>query len=281
MTVLSFAFMQKALVACTVVCGVAPLVGAFIVQRRQSLIGDGMGHVAFAGVGLAFLWGMSPFAGALTFVALATLVLFALQRGGLGGDLSLALIFYGGIAFGFLFLMRSGIGVNRVLGLLFGSPLNLSWGEVAAIVVMSFLVLATVLALYGPLLAIAFDESAARVSGVRTDTLVLALTFVVGVVIVGGMYALGLLLIAAMMVVPVAAASKVASSYRGTLVLAALIGAGSAVAGLLVAFYADFTPGASIVITALACYVASASIGAARHRVGERRARVPASRAAA
>lgn len=264
MTALGFEFMQRALVATTVVCAVAPVVGTFIVQRRQSLVGDGMGHVAFAGVGLALLLAVHPLIGALTMTLVAAAVLVRLQRGGLGGDLSLALIFYGGIAVGFLLASRAGVGFASLLGFLFGSALNLSWGEVAAVVALSALVLALVVALFGPLAAMAFDEEAAHVGGVPTGGLVLALTALVGLIVVGGMQAVGLLLVSAMMVVPVAAASQLARSYRGTMTLASLVGAGSAVAGLLIAFYADYTPGASVVLTAIACYAVAA--GARRFR---------------
>ncbi|PZU43218.1 MAG: hypothetical protein DI571_09660 [Arsenicicoccus sp.] len=100
MEALEFGFMQRAPVASTIIAAVAPLVGAFIVQRRQALIGDGMGLVAFAGVGLAFLAGLNPLIGALVLTALAELALVRLSRGPAGGDLSLALVFYGGIAAG-------------------------------------------------------------------------------------------------------------------------------------------------------------------------------------
>lgn len=276
MELLTLGFMQKALVACVVVCAVAPLVGAFVVQRKQSLTGDGMGHVAFAGVGLAFLVGVTPLLGALVLTVVAAFALFRMQRSGLAGDLSLALIFYGGIALGYVFAARSGSGVNAVLGFLFGSPLNLSWGSVAAVVALALLVLAIVLVLYGPLVAIAFDEDAARVSGVRADALVLALTLVVALTVVGGMHAIGLLLVSAMMIVPVAAAAQLASSYRQTMVAASAIGAGSAVIGLVVSVYADATPGSSIVLTAIVVYIVAAVTGSFRRRAQDSRTAVRA-----
>ena len=264
MRVLEFAFMQRALVACTLVCAVAPLVGSFVVQRRQSLVGDGIGHVAFAGVGLAFLVGVAPLVGALALTLVAVVALQRLARSGLGGDLALALVFYGGISLGYLFASRSGAGLNTVLGFLFGSPLDLSWGEVGAIAVLAGLVVLVVVGLYGPLVAIAFDEAAARVSGVPTSGLALALTVVVGLVVVGGMSALGLLLVSAMMIVPVAAAAQLTTSYRQTLVASSAIGAASAVVGLLVAFYADATPGSSIVLVTIGCYLGAAAVRAVR-----------------
>lgn len=262
MRALGFDFMQRALIACALIGAVAPLVGSFIVQRGQSLIGDGMGHVAFAGAGLGFLIGVGPVPGALVLTLVAATALYRLQRGGLSGDLSLALIFYGGIATGFLFAARSGQGLNNVLSLLFGSPLNLAWSDVGVVVVLTAAVLAVVVLLYRPLVAVAFDEAAARVSGVRVDGVMLALTLVVALVVVGGMSTIGLLLISALMVVPVAAAGRLAGSYRGTLLLASAIGAASAVVGLFVAFYGDLTPGAAIVVTAIGCYVAASVVRA-------------------
>jgi len=255
---LEYGFMQRALVACTVIAVAAPMVGCFIVQRRQALIGDGMGHMAFAGVGLAFIVGLDPLVGALVLTALAALALVRLTRHDLGGDLSLALIFYGGLAAGFLFANRSGGGQGQVLALLFGSPLNLSWGQVAAVSGLAAAVVLVVVLLYPQLVAMAFDEAAARAAGVPTQGLVLALTLLVALVVVGGMSSIGLLLISAMMVVPVATASLVATSYRSTLCIASVVGGICAVAGLLASFYADAPTGAAIVLVALAAYCLTA-----------------------
>jgi zinc transport system permease protein len=264
---LAFDFMRRALVACVVVGAAAPLVGAFVVQRRQSLIGDGMGHVAFAGVGLAALLAVQPVLGALVF-ALAAAVVLGRGRLHAGGDVTLALVFYGGIALGLLLLGRAGAGLSQLLGFLFGSPLNLDWAQVSWIAALSAAVAAAVAVLYRPLVALAFDEEAARVAGVRTDRLSLALTLLVACMVVSGMPAVGLLLVSAMMVVPVAAAARVARSYRGTMLLGSAIGAGSGAAGLLAAFWLDASPAAAVVLVALAVNLVLA--GGARLR---RRAR--------
>ncbi len=248
-------FMQRAFVACAVIAAVAPLVGSFIVQRGQSLVGDGMGHVAFAGVGLAFLLGADPVVGALAFTALAGVLLVRMGRAGLAGDLAIALLFYGGIALGYLFSARANAGQTRLVGLLFGSPLNLTWPQVGVIVALAAAVVVVTVVLYPRLVALAFDEQAARVAGVPTDRMVMALTLMVALVVVGGMSSIGLLLISAMMVVPVAAAAQVASSYRSTLWLASGAGAASAVGGLLASHYGDVAPGSAIVLVAMACYL--------------------------
>jgi zinc transport system permease protein len=257
---LQYGFMQRALVACTVIAMAAPMVGCFIVQRRQALIGDGMGHMAFAGVGLAFIVGLDPLIGALVLTGLAALALVRLTRLDVGGDLSLALIFYGGLAAGFLFASRSGGGQNQVLALLFGSSLNLSWGQVAAVSALAAVVVLVVALLYPQLVAMAFDEAAARAAGVRTQGLVLALTLLVALVVVGGMSSIGLLLISAMMVIPVATAALVATSYRMTLCVASVVGGLCAVTGLLASFYADVPTGSAIVLVALAAYCITAFV---------------------
>lgn len=253
--VLALTFMQRALVGSVAVCAVAPVVGMFVVQRQQSLLGEGMGHVAFAGVGGAFLLGIDPVIGALGLALLGAYALYRLQRGGLSGDVSLALLFYGGLAVGYVFATRSGIGLNALMGFLFGQPLAMTWSEVATVVALCVVAAVLLTVVYPSLLAVAFDEAAARVAGVRVDLLVLTMTLVVALIVVGGMVVVGVLLVAAMMIIPVAAASQVASSYRSTMIVASGVGTCSALAGLLLAYYADLTASGAIVLVAIGFYV--------------------------
>lgn len=216
--------------------------------------------------------GVEPVVSALACTVLAGLLLVGMARAGLTGDLAIALIFYGGIALGYLLSSRASAGQTRLVGVLFGSPLNLSSGQVGVIVGLAAAVVALTLVLYPRLVALAFDEQAARVSGVPTDRIVLGLTLMVALVVVGGMSSIGLLLIAAMMVVPIAAAAQLASSYRGTLVIASAVGAFSAVAGLLAAHYGDYSPASAIVLTAIASYLVMTGMGIIGHRMRVRRA---------
>ena len=269
---LELEFMQRALIACTVIAATAPLVGSFIVQRRQSLIGDGMGHMAFAGVGLALLTGIHPLIGALGLTVIAAVALVRMSKRQGGGDLSLALLFYGGISAGFLFAARSGGGQTAVVGLLFGSPLNLQWWEVAAITALAGVVLLITAVVYRQLLAMAFDEASAKVAGIPTQALTLILTLMVALIVVAGMTTIGLLLISAMMVVPIAAATQIAGSYRATLAIGSAIGALSAVLGLAISYYGDFAPGAAIVVVAILCYLVTSTFALLTGRYHRRRA---------
>ena len=124
-------FMQRALVACVAVGAFAPMIGTFLVQKRLSLIGDGIGHVAFAGVGAGLLVGWAPLWTALVFAVAGSLGIewFRAQRR-TSGDVALAILFYSGIALGVV-LISLGDGVSTdVLTYLFGQPLTVERDEV-------------------------------------------------------------------------------------------------------------------------------------------------------
>ena len=268
---LSHEFGQRAIAAATIVGLTAPVVGAFLVQRRLSLVGDGIGHLALAGVALGVLAGVSSVWGALTVAVAGGVALELLRvRGRLTGDLSLALIFYLGIAAGAVGLSLAGTYDASALTFLFGSLFSISWSDVALIAGLAAAAVAVVLLLYRPLLAVALDEETARAAGLPVDGLNLVLVTVTALMVVGGMRVVGLLLVAALMVVPVAAGSKVAHSFRATLAWAVVVGALSAWAGLAVAsWHGDLVPGGTIVLAAIAVFIVFAAVGtrtAARHR---------------
>jgi zinc transport system permease protein len=269
-------FGRRALLAATIVGLVAPVVGAFLVQRRLSLVGDGIGHLALAGVALGVLVGVSGVWGALVVAVLGAAALEGLRvRGRLTGDLSLALIFYLGIAAGAVGLSLAGRFNTSVLGILFGSLFALTWTDVWVIAGLGAVVVGVVMLLYRPLLAVALDEETARAGGLPVDALNLLLVALTALLVVGGMRVVGLLLVAALMVVPVAAGSKVAHSFRATLGWAVAVGLVSAWIGLaLAAWQGELIPGGTIVLTAIGVFVGFAIVGR-RTAVGHRPRTVP------
>lgn len=256
-------FGQRALVAAILIGVVAPFAGAFLVQRRLSLVGDGVGHLALAGVAVGALAGVSGTWGALIVALLGAGLLETLRvRGRLTGDLSLALLFYLGIAAGVVGLSLAGRFDTSALGVLFGSLFSISWGDVALIGGLGAAVVLAVVLLYRPLLAVALDEETARAAGLPVDALNLVLVSLTALLVVGGMRVVGLLLVAALMVVPVAAGSKVAHSFRSTIGWAVLVGGGSALVGLLIAAaHGELVPGGTIVLTSIAAFVVFAIVG--------------------
>lgn len=261
-------FGRKAVVAAMAVGVAAPVVGAFLVQRRLSLIGDGIGHLALAGVALGVLFGISSLWGALAIAVLGAVALEALRtRGRLAGDLSLALIFYLGIAAGVVGLAAAGRYNASVLSVLFGSLFAISWGDVALIVGLGAGVVALVSLLYKELLAVALDEETARAAGLPVDALNLLLVLLTALLVVGGMRVVGLLLVAALMVVPVAAGARVSHSFRASLLWAVAVGAFSAVVGLTVATaHGELVPGGTIVLSSIGIFLVFTLLGARASR---------------
>lgn len=269
-------FAVRAYVAAAAVGLAAPVIGSFLVQRRLSLIGDGMGHLAFAGVGIGVALGVSPVWGALVVAVAGALALEGLRaRGRLSGDLSLALIFYLGIGLGVVVLSASGRFDVSAIGVLFGNPLVATWVDVAVIAVLCAAVVGVAAAFYKELLAVALDEETARASGLPVDRLNVLLVVLTALLVAAGMRVVGLLLIASLLVVPVAAGSRLAHSFRGSMLWAVAAGVVSSLLGLAIAVgQGTVQPGGAIVLTSIGVFLAATVAGrraAARHPRGAAR----------
>jgi zinc transport system permease protein len=276
MDLFRYEFMLRALVGALVIGLAAPALGIYLVQRRLSLIGDGIGHVALTGVGVGLLLHCSPVLAAVLVSALGAVgVEVVRRRGRTSGDLALALLFYGGIAGGVVLVGLSDDSSNaNLMQYLFGSLITTSRQDLIVIAVLGLLVLGAMLALRPALFAISNDEEYAQVSGlpVRTLNLLLAVTTAVTVTI--AMRTVGLLLVSALMVVPVAGAQQVTRGFRSTMTLAMLVGVCAAAAGVVVSAEVDTAPGATIVILALVVF-AALTVGASAVRALRPRARRP------
>ncbi|MFF0071969.1 metal ABC transporter permease [Streptomyces sp. NPDC005494] len=250
-------FMQRALIAAVLVGITAPAIGIYLVQRRQALMGDGIGHVAMTGVGLGFLLSTNPVWMA-TLVAVAGSVVMELIRwyGRTRGDIALAMLFYGGMAGGVMLINLSDTGSNANLtSFLFGSLSTVSEEDVTAIVVLAAFVVLVTVGLRRQLFAVSQDEEFARVTGLPVRVLNLLVAVTAAVTVTVAMRVVGLLLVSALMVVPVAAAQQISKSFKVTFVLAVVIGTAVTLAGTVTSYYQDVPPGATIVLLAIAAFV--------------------------
>lgn len=254
-------YMQLALVAGIAVGASAPLIGTFLVQKRLSLIGDGIGHVAVAGIGAGLLFGTSPVWTALVVAVVGALGLEWLRsRGRTSGDLALALFFYGGIAAGVVLAGRSTTNAN-LQPYLFGSILTVTENDVYTVLGLGAFIVVAIAVTWRALVAISLDEEAARVGGIPVGALNALLAALTAVTVAAAMRVTGVLLIAALMVLPVATSRVVARSFRATTVGAAAVGVAAVVIGLAAARQWALAAGGAIVLATLALFVA-ASIAA-------------------
>lgn len=248
-------FMQRALVAGLVVGVFAPLIGTFLVQKRMALIGDGIGHVAFAGVGAGLIAGIWPIWTALVFAVVGALAIEWLRaRRRASGDVAMALLFYSGIALGVVLVSRANGLDAGILGYLFGQPLTVTDGEIAAIAALGAAIAVTVVVLRRALFAVVTDEDWSRVAGVPAGLLNSLLAVLTAAAVVGAMRVVGVLLVAALMVLPVATAQLLARSFAGTMRWAVVVAMSSVIVGLSFARIWDLAPGGTIVLVAAAVF---------------------------
>jgi zinc transport system permease protein len=260
-------FMRLAFAAGAVVGVLAPAVGFFLVQRRMSLIGDGIGHVAFAGVAVGLLLDVSPVLTALVAaIAGGIAVEWLRSRRRAAGDQALALVFYTGIAAGVVLVSLADQLDVDLFQYLFGSILTVTRTDVAVVAVLGAAGLGTIGLLYRALAAVVLDEEGALVTGVPVGALNVAVATLAALTVALSMQIVGVLLIAALMVLPVVAAMRIAWSMLSALGLAMVIGLASVLAGLSVSYYADLPPGGTIVLLAAGSFVVASTIEAVRGR---------------
>lgn len=256
MELLNYAFMQRALLAAVLVGITAPAIGIYLVQRRQPLMGDGIGHVAMTGVGLGFLLHASPVWTA-TAVSVLGSVLMELIRwyGRTRGDIALAMLFYGGMAGGVMFVnIAPGGSTANLTSYLFGSLSTVAPSDVTAIMVLAAFVVLVTLGLRRQLFAVSQDEEFARVTGLPVRALNLLTAVTAAVTVTVAMRVVGLILVSALMVVPVAAAQQLTRSFAATFAIAVALGVTVSIGGTVTSFYQDVPPGATIVLLTIGAF---------------------------
>jgi zinc transport system permease protein len=252
----TLAFMQRALVAALFTGLAAPAVGTYLVQRRLALMGDGIGHVAVTGVALGLLTGLSPTWTAIVVCAVgAVLIEIIRERGHANGDVALALMFYGGLAGGVLLTGLAGQSATTLQQYLFGSITTISTNDVWVTIALAVVVVGVCVGLAPQLFAVSQDQEFARVAGLNVRAYNIMVAVLAAVSVTVAMRTVGLLLVSALMVVPVATAQQVTRSFRSTLFAAMALGIGASLGGLLLAAYApaeaSVAPGPTIVLLSL------------------------------
>lgn len=275
MDLLDYAFMQRALIAAALVGITAPAIGTYLVQRRQAVMGDGIGHVAMTGVALGFLLNTSPVWMA-TLVAVIGAVGMELirSRGKTSGDIALAMLFYGGLAGGVMIInLAPGGSTANLTSYLFGSITTVSAEDITAVVILALFVVAVTLGLRRQLFAVCQDEEFARVTGLPVRFLNLLMAVTAAVTVTVAMRIVGLLLVSAMMVIPVAAAQRVTRGFTATLSVAMVIGVLVSLSGTTATYYIDAPSGGTIVLLAIAVFMVMTAVSTPLARRRARAAR--------
>jgi len=269
-TMLGSPLMQRALVIAVLVGVAAPVMGTYLVQRRLALLGDGIGHVALTGVAMGWLAGsaagLAPYdvlavpGAVVAAVVGAILIEVVRERGRTSADVALALLFYGGIAGGVLLIGVAGGTSANLTGYLFGSIATVTGLDVWLAVGLAAVILGLGLGLRPALFALCLDEEFARAAGLPARALNILVAVLAALTVSVSMRVVGVLLVSAIMIVPVAVAQLLTRSFRATMALAMGMGAAACVTGLAIAYYRPLSPGATIVLLAVGIYVLAAAV---------------------
>ncbi|WP_394347821.1 metal ABC transporter permease [Haloarcula mannanilytica] len=278
-------FMQRAYLAAVCIALIGPLVGSFLVHREMAMIGDTLAHSAFAGVaaGLfvnaAFAVTVPPLLTALIVAGVAALLVQTLvDYAGAYRDTSLAIVLTGSFAVGSVLVTATdggiAVGINAYL---FGSLATVSRASAAILLAMSVFVTLGVTAAYRPLVYVTFDEIGARAAGLSVTRYNQLLAVLTAVVVVGAMQIMGVILVAGMLVIPVAAATT-ARGFKRSVVAAVAAAQFATITGVTMAYLFDVAAGGTIVLVAIAVYLAVTVAVRARRSVGQMRSnhRAPA-----
>jgi zinc transport system permease protein len=262
MDVFALVFIQRALIAAVLAGITSPAIGSYIVQRRLSLLGDGLGHVAIAGVGLALATGTAPLPVAVVTAILGAIVIELLRESGkASADVAMAILFYGGLATGVLLAGLVGQGTGNLGNYLFGSLLTVSPSDLWMILALAILVLAASIGLMPQLFAVCTDEAFAKVLGLRVRAYNLLIVILAAITVTVSMRTVGLLMVSALMVVPVATANNVLVGFRKSFALALGLGVVAAVGGVIGSYYLNAAPGSLIVVITIIGFIISVPLG--------------------
>ncbi|RXK51551.1 metal ABC transporter permease [Halorientalis pallida] len=274
---LQYQFLHRAILVGLCIGVMAPLIGTFLVHRQLALIGDALAHTAFAGVAVGLFLnavidlGVSPYLTAVVVAMLAALLIEVIsETTDAYNDVSMAIVLSTGFALGTtLISINAGglaVGINQYL---FGNLSTVSPENAAILLVLFVVIVATVALTRNQLLYVTFDETAAEVSGIPVTWYNRVMVMLTALVVVGAMQIMGVILVAAMLVVPVAGAAQVTRSFDGSLLVSIVLAELAVLLGIGVAYYAGATAGGVIVLVAVAIYVLAVVAGKVQTAVGD------------
>jgi zinc transport system permease protein len=246
---LQYGFMQRALLAGVIIGLICPIIGIFIVLRRMSLIGDSLAHVALSGVAAGILADVYPMGMALLFSVVAALAIEKLRKTyEQYAELAVAIILSAGIGIAVVLIsFAKNLNVD-LFGYLFGSITTVLPEDLWLMILLGFFILLSIKLLYKELFYIAFDEEAARLTGIPVKWINVFFILLIATTITLSMRIVGVLLVSSLMVVPVSASFQMAKSFKQAVFLSVVISEVSVILGIFISYYLELASGGTIVL---------------------------------
>ena len=264
---LSYPFMQRALIAGVLISLCCALLGVSLVLKRYSMIGDGLSHVSFGALAIAVALGCTPLYFSIPVVILAAFLLLRMaSRPHWNNDAAIAVLSASSLAVGILVISLSTGMTTDVDNYMFGSVLAMTGTDVILSVVLSIAVLILFVLFYHKLFAVTFDESFSRATGLRVEVYNSLLAILTALTIVLGMRMMGAMLISSLIIFPALTAMRLFRSFRGVVICAGVSAVVCFAAGLTASFLLSTPVGASVVVADLAVFLAACCLQRLRKR---------------
>ena len=256
--ILSFGFMQNAIISGIAISLICSTVGLFLVLRKYSLFGDALAHSAFGGVALGLFLGVYPLWAAYVVSILSALGLTKIrQKFDISGDAIIAILLSSGIAIGIVLISLSGGFSIDIFSFLFGSILLVTTENVIIVLGLCAAIFITLITGYKKFMYITFSEEQAQVSGIPVQKLNYLLIAIAGVTVVTSMQLVGVLLVSALFVIPNVTAMMFKRSFKQTIILSMSFSVFSTVAGIMISYPLDIAPSGMVVLLAITLFVGS------------------------
>jgi len=247
-SLLSYPFIQRALICGIAVSFSAALIGVILVLKNYSMIGHGLGEVGFAALSLAVALNLPPLSVSIPIVIIASIIIMLIsQKKGEKGDVTIALVASGALAIGVIITaFTSGFGADSY-NYMFGSVLAMTTSDVILSILLTFVSLGIYIIFYNRLFLITFDEKFAKASGINVTLYQFLIALLTAFIVVIGMRMMGTLLISSLIVFPAIIARKTTVSFKGLVIVSGIISVICFVLGMMMSFFLDMPTGAAIV----------------------------------
>ena len=258
-------FMRRGLIAVALVSIVAAVVGSYVILKGMAFISDALPHASFSGIAIAFALGGSLYlGGAIAALITALLVGFVTQRGLIKSDTAIGIFFVGAFALGLAVIQKQNNYTGDLVAIISGNVLAVTWDDVYLTAAIGAGVLIFVALFYKELLFTSYDPAMAAATGLPVAAFQYALLALVALTTVIAIQTIGVILVVALLITPAATAQLLVRSLPAMMLLGAAIGAASSVIGLYVAWHADLSASASIVLTATTIFLLAFALAPSR-----------------
>ena len=259
--VLSFGFMQRAIISGIAIALLCSVVGLFLVLRRYSLFGDAIAHSSFGGIAAGLLVGVYPLWTAyIVSLASAVIITKIRQKFDISGEAAVAVLLSSGIAVGLILISLSGGFTVDIFSFLFGSILLVSTENTILILSLTGSILIVILLLYRSLIYSTFNEEQAKVSGIPVEKINYLIVFLAGITVVTSIQLVGILLISALFVIPNVTAIMYRRGFKQTTLVSISFAVFSVLAGIILSYVFDITPSGAIVLLLITIFAATLGI---------------------